>query len=115
MPSSDAELNELMGEVLGGGDGVERNEAELLLLLPGEVPNNGKAETKRKTLYQLTNNNQINTLFSRINYRHLRRRSRFLCRKCLHNYWSCASIKTFAIHYLLHMCTQGREDDVNEI
>lgn len=48
MPSSDAELNELMGEVLGGGDGVERNEAELLLLLPGEVPNNGKAETKQK-------------------------------------------------------------------
>lgn len=46
IPSSEAELNELMGEVLGGGDGVDLKEAELLLLLPGDVPNMGKAGKK---------------------------------------------------------------------
>lgn len=46
IPSSEAELNELMGEVLGGGDGVDLKEAELLLLLPGDVPNMGKAVKK---------------------------------------------------------------------
>lgn len=47
IPSSEAELNELMGEVLGGGDGVDLKEAELLLLLPGDVPNMGKAVKKK--------------------------------------------------------------------
>lgn len=39
-----------MGEVLGGGEGVDRNDPELLLLLPGDVPNTGKAGTKNTHL-----------------------------------------------------------------